>query len=147
MSKSEDPYRVIALDIGDKRIGVAVSDLSRLIARPLETVIRKNRKADIHRIAKIVEEQEAAVVIVGLPKNMDGSEGEQAKKSRAFAEQIQRISNAQIIFEDERLSTFSAVESLVKQGIKTGHARELVDMEAAAVILQGYLDRERASHK
>jgi putative holliday junction resolvase len=139
----EDHYRVIALDVGDKRIGVAVSDLTRLIARPLETVTRKNREADLQRLAKIIAEQEARIVVVGLPKNMDNTEGAQARKTRNFAEQLGSVSNATIVFEDERLSTFSAIESLVQRGVKTGHARELVDMEAAAIILQTYLDKAR----
>lgn len=141
----EDQYRVLALDVGDKRIGVAVSDLSRLIARPVETVTRKNRESDIRRIAQISAEQEAAVIVIGLPRNMDNSEGAQAAKARSFAKHLARATSARIVFEDERLSTFSAIESLVERGIKTGHARELVDMEAATIILQGYLDRERAS--
>jgi len=139
----EQHYRVLALDVGDKRIGVAVSDLSRLIARPVETVQRKNREYDVRRIAQIVAEQEASVVVIGLPKNMDNSEGAQAAKVRSFAKHLARATSARILFEDERLSTFAAIETLVEQGIKTGHSRDLVDMEAATIILQNYLDRER----
>jgi putative Holliday junction resolvase len=141
---TEDYYRVLALDVGNKRIGVAVSDATRLIARPVETVTRKNREYDVRRVAEIIAEQEAAVVVIGLPKNMDDSEGEQATRTRAFAKHLSRVTSARIIFEDERLSTFSAIESLVERGVKTGHSRELVDMEAATIILQGYLDRERS---
>jgi putative Holliday junction resolvase len=141
---TEDYYRVLALDVGNKRIGVAVSDATRLIARPVETVTRKNREYDVRRVAEIIAEQEAAVVVIGLPKNMDDSEGEQAQRTRSFAKQLSRATSARIIFEDERLSTFSAIESLVERGVKTGHSRELVDMEAATIILQGYLDRERS---
>lgn len=138
---TEELYRVLALDVGDKRIGVAVSDQTRMLVRPVTTVQRKNRDADVRRIADIVQDEEIRVIVIGLPKNMDGSEGAQAQKVRGFGKQLARQVDAEIVYEDERLSTFTAIESLVERGVKTGHERELVDMEAASVILQAYLDR------
>ena len=81
------------------------------------------------------------MVVVGLPKNMDGTEGDQARKVRSLAKQLAFATKLPIEFEDERLSTFCAIETLIERGVKTGHNRELVDMEAAAIILRGYLDR------
>lgn len=134
-------FRLLALDVGDKRIGVAVSDATGLVVRPLETVHRKNMKTDVLRIAAIAEQQAAGAVVVGLPRNMDGTEGEQAVKVRSFAKQFQRATGLTVHFEDERLSTFTAIERLVERGVKTGQNRDLVDMEAAAIILESFLDR------
>jgi putative holliday junction resolvase len=134
--------RLLALDIGDKRIGVAVSDPTRTLAKPVETIHRKNTRLDLARVANLVEQHEAAAIIVGLPKNMDGTEGEQASKVRAFAEKLSGEMGLTVHFEDERLSTFTAIERLVERGIKTGENRDLVDMEAAAVILESFLDRK-----
>ncbi len=134
--------RLLALDVGDKRIGVAVSDSSGMLVTPVETVHRKNIKLDVARIAKLAEQHNAAAVVVGLPKNMDGTEGEQAAKVRSFAKKLTRETGLTAHFEDERLSTFTAIERLVERGIKTGTNRDLVDMEAAAIILQSFLDRQ-----
>lgn len=131
----------MALDVGDKRIGVAVSDPSRMLVTPLVTVNRKNMATDVQRIASLAKEQNASEIVVGLPKNMDDSEGAQAAKVRSFAKKLAWESRLPIHFEDERLSTFSAIEMLVEQGVKTGHRRDLVDMEAAVIILQSYLDK------
>jgi putative holliday junction resolvase len=139
--------RILALDVGDKRIGVAVSDPTGLLATPLRTVRRTNMKADVALIAALALEQEVGMVVIGLPANMDGTEGEQAMKTRSFAKQLARVTRLPIEFEDERLSTFSAIEMLVESGIKTGHNRELVDMQAAAVILQSFLDRRSSQGK
>jgi putative holliday junction resolvase len=138
----KEKSKVIGLDVGDKRIGIAVSDALRLIAAPLLTVHRKNMKTDVASVLGVIRKEEAAEVVIGLPKNMDGTEGEQAIKVRLFAKQLARASKLPVHLEDERLSTFSAIEMLVEQGVKTGHNRDMVDMQAAAVILQGFLDRE-----
>jgi putative holliday junction resolvase len=138
--------RMLGLDVGDRRIGVAVSDALGLLATPLETVQRKNMKLDVSRIAAVAAREEVGAVIIGLPLNMDNSEGPQAAKARSFGKQLARATGLPIHLEDERLSTFSAVEALVANGIKTGHNRELVDMQAAAIILQSFLDRRRAEN-
>jgi len=132
--------RLLALDVGDKRIGVAVSDATGMIVTPVETVHRKNMKADVTRIAEIARKQEVAAIVLGLPKNMDGTEGEQAAKVRSFAKKLEREAKVAIHFEDERLSTFEATERLVVRGVKTGTNRDLVDMEAAVIILQTFLE-------
>ncbi len=134
--------RVLALDVGDKRIGVAISDRTGMLVTPIETIHRKNMKVDVARVAKLAKEHEVALVVVGLPKNMDGTEGGQAKKARLFAKALVGDFGLSVDFEDERLSTFTATERLVERGVNTGKNRDLVDMEAAVVILQAYLDRE-----
>lgn len=133
--------RLLALDVGDKRIGVAVSDATGMLVTPVETVHRKNSKLDVARICKLVVDNEASAIVVGLPKNMDGTEGEQAAKVRSFAKKLIRETGLEVHFEDERLSSFIATERLVERGIQTGKNRDLIDMEAAVVILQSYLDR------
>jgi putative Holliday junction resolvase len=133
--------RILSLDVGDKRIGVAVSDPTGMLVTPLVTIQRKNMRTDVTRLAALVAEQEAELVVVGLPMNMDGTDGEQARKARSFAKQLSFTTKIPIEFQDERLSTFSAIENLTERGVKTGHNRELVDMEAAAIILQSFLDR------
>jgi putative Holliday junction resolvase len=134
--------RILGLDVGDKRIGIAVSDPTGLLVTPLVTIQRKNRRADVARLAALVAKQEAGMVVVGLPLNMDGTEGEQALKVRSFAKQLSFAIKMPIELQDERLSTFSAIEALTERGVRTGHNRELVDMEAAAIILRTFLDRK-----
>jgi len=134
---------LLALDVGDKRIGVAISDRSGMLAKPLVTVHRKNMKTDLARIANLAREHEAEAVVIGLPRNVDGSEGEQAAKVRSFAGKVMRETGLEVHLEDERYSTSTAIERLVERGVKTGHNRDLVDMEAAAIILQSFLDRRR----
>ena len=137
-----EKLRLLALDVGDKRIGVAISDATRMLVTPVETVHRKNTKVDVDRISKLAKEHEVAEVVIGLPKNMDGTEGEQAAKVRSFARRLMRETGLTVHFEDERLSTFTATERLVARGVNTGKNRDLVDMEAAVVILQSFLDRQ-----
>lgn len=136
--------RILALDVGDKRIGVAVCDPTGLLVTPLVTIQRKNMRADVARVASLVATQEAGMVVVGLPLNMDGTDGEQALKVRSFAKRLSFAIKRPIELQDERLSTFSAIEALTERGVRTGHNRELVDMEAAAVILRAFLDSKRA---
>jgi putative Holliday junction resolvase len=140
----DEKSRLLALDVGDARIGVAVCDPTGMIVTPVETVHRKNMKMDVARIADIAKREEVGAVVIGLPKNMDGTEGEQATKVRSFAKKLARETGLTVHFEDERLSTFAATERLVERGVKTGTNRDLVDMEAAAIILQSFLDRQKS---
>jgi len=134
--------RLLALDVGDKRIGVAVSDVTGMLVTPIETIHRKNSKTDIERVSKLAAEHEVAALVIGLPKNMDGTEGEQAAKVKSLAKKITRETGLNVHFEDERLSSFTAIERLVERGIQTGKNRDLIDMEAAVVILQSFLERQ-----
>jgi putative Holliday junction resolvase len=134
--------RMLGLDVGDKRIGVAVSDATGMFINPVGTVQRKNLKLDVARIKELAKQHGAEAFVIGLPKNMDGTEGNQAAKVRSFARELIGETSLPIHFEDERLSTFTAIERLVERGIKTGQNRDLVDMEAAAVILESFLQRQ-----
>jgi putative Holliday junction resolvase len=133
--------RLLGLDVGDRRIGVAISDPLRFTAAGLETITRVNMDTDVKTIADIAKRHAAVEIVIGLPMNMDGSEGEQAQKVQSFGKKLARFTGIPIIYEDERLSTVSAIATLTAQGVKTGHRKDLVDMQAAAIILQGYLDR------
>ncbi len=134
--------RCLGLDVGDKRIGIAISDLLGLTAAGLETLHRTNMQTDVRKIAEMAQRHGAVEIIVGLPANMDGTLGEQAQKVQSFGRKLARVTGLPIIYEDERLSTFTAIQTLTLLGVKTGHNRDLVDKQAAAVILQKYLDRE-----
>jgi putative Holliday junction resolvase len=133
--------RIIGLDVGDQRIGVAISDPLGITAAGLETIERKNMRADIMAVVDMARRHGAVEIVLGLPKNMDGTIGEQAQKVQAFGRKLARASGLPIIYEDERLSTVSAIRTLTLQGVKTGENKGLVDRQSAAIILQKFLDR------
>lgn len=131
--------RILALDVGDKRIGIAVSDEMHLIATPHSVYNRVGYGPDVKHIARLCQETRADLVVCGLPRNMDGTEGFQAQKVQAFAEQLQKA-GLQVVFQDERLSTVSAHQALIEGGMRRDDRKGTVDKVAAAVILQQYLD-------
>ncbi len=133
--------RILGLDVGDARIGIALSDPLGITAGGLETIDRINIEQDVSRIAQIAHRHEAAQIVVGLPLNMDGSAGSQAEKVKSFGRKLARATGLPLVYEDERLTTISAIRTLTLQGVKTGHNKHLVDRQAAAVILQKFLDR------
>lgn len=133
--------RCLGLDVGDRRIGIAISDQLGLTAAGLETLHRTNSQNDVKAICDMAKRHGAVEIIIGLPANMDGSLGEQAQKVQSFGKKLARASGLPVIYEDERLSTFTAIHTLTVLGVKTGHNKDLVDKQAAAVILQKYLDR------
>ena len=143
MTMSEKP-RLLGLEVGDRRIGLAISDPLHITAAGLETITRQNVATDVQRIADVARRHNVKEIIVGIPLNMDGSQGDQAMKVIAFGKKLARATGIPIIYEDERLSTVSAIRTLTVQGVKTGHNKEHVDMQAAAIILQKYLDRKDA---
>ena len=137
----------IGLDYGAKTVGVALSDETGTVARNVEVVRRTHEKRlrrTCARIETIIEESRAGQIIIGLPLNMDGSEGERAEKARAFGAMIVRRTGLEVIFQDERLSTVEAYEIMGENGVKDSkEQKEKVDGVAAAVILQDYLNRDR----
>ena len=137
--------RIIGLDVGDKRIGVAISDPLHYTAAGLETIRRQNMEKDVRAVSQIAERHGAMTIVIGLPLNMDGTVGEQAEKVRSFGRKLARVIDVPIVYEDERLSTISAIRTLTLQKVKTGKNRELVDKQAAAIILQRFLDRTDAN--
>jgi putative Holliday junction resolvase len=134
----------LGLDLGEKTIGVAASDTSRMIASPL-TLIRKTKFTDdAAALFRLMDERKISALIVGLPLNMDGSEGPRAQSCRAFARNLDRIRPVNVAFQDERLST-SAVERFLIEDLDLNRKRRagVIDRTAAAWILQGALDRLR----
>jgi putative Holliday junction resolvase len=138
------PGKLIGLDLGTKTIGVAVSDGLRLTATPLETIARAKFTADAARIKELIEQNQVVGIILGLPLNMDGSEGPRAQSTRAFARNLIAKIAIPVAFWDERLST-SAVERMMidEAGMRRDRRAEVVDKLAASYILQGALDRLR----
>ena len=133
---------MIGLDVGDRRIGVAISDPLGYTAAGLETIQRVNMHTDVDTIAMLAARHGAVQIVVGLPYNMDGSTGDQAEKVKSFAKKLATATGLPVVYEDERLTTISAIRTLTLQGVKTGKNRDMVDKQAAAIILQKYLDRK-----
>ena len=132
---------LIGLDVGTKTIGVAVSDRSRRIASPRETIRRTKFGPDAARLLEIAQGDGAAAVVIGLPISMDGSEGPRAQSTRAFARNLARLTDLAIAFWDERLSSAVIERMLIEADRSRARRAELVDKLAAAYILQGALDR------
>jgi putative holliday junction resolvase len=130
----------MALDVGDKTIGVAVSDALLLTAQGRSTIHRKNLQHDIDTLRRLVEENEVSQIVVGQPFHMDGKESRQSHKIRVFADQIYKQLNVPIVFWDERLTSFAAEQHLEEMGLSWRKRREHVDKIAAMIILQNYLD-------
>jgi putative holliday junction resolvase len=132
---------LLGLDLGTKTIGVAVSDPDRKLAAPVITIARARFASDAERLLKLAEEQRAVGFVLGLPLNMDGSEGPRAQATRAFARNLAKLTALPIALWDERLST-AAVERLLIQADASRRKRKaVIDQHAAAYILQGALDR------
>ena len=132
---------LMGLDLGTKTIGVAVSDLRRMVATPLETVARKKFTLDAGRLIEIAQNRGIAGVILGLPLNMDGSEGPRCQSTRAFARNLAGLSDLPIGFWDERLSTVAAERALLAFDASRAKRAEVIDHVAVGFILQGFLDR------
>jgi putative Holliday junction resolvase len=135
--------KLIGLDLGTKTIGVAVSDGLRMTATPLETIRRTKFTADAARLRQIVDETGAVGFVLGLPLNMDGSEGPRVQSTRAFARNLAGLISLPLAFWDERLSTSAVTRMMIEADLRRDRRAELVDKLAASYILQGALDRLR----
>jgi putative holliday junction resolvase len=136
------PNRPIAgLDLGDKTIGVAMSDLRRSIATPVQTLRRVKFTADAVALLALLTARGAQGIILGLPLNMDGSEGPRVQSTRAFARNLEQMTPLPITFWDERLSTVAAERALIEADASRKRRKEVIDAIAASYILQGALDR------
>jgi putative Holliday junction resolvase len=136
------PVQALAgLDLGEKTVGVAVSDTLRQIATPLQTIRRTKFSADATALQAILAARRIGGVILGLPRNMDGSEGPRAQSTRAFARNLARLTDLPIAFWDERLSTVAAERALLEADTSRKRRSEVIDRVAAGYILQGALDR------
>lgn len=133
--------RVMSLDVGTRTIGIAVSDLLGMIAGGVETIRRTSEEKDFERLAQLIKEQEATTLVVGYPKNMNGTIGERAQMCEEFAAKLrERFSGVEVVLWDERLSTVAAEKVLVDADMRRKKRRQVIDMMAAVVILQNYLD-------
>ena len=132
---------LIGLDLGEKTIGVAVSDSFQSVATPLETVRHKKFGVDAARLAEIIAERRIGGLVLGLPRNMDGSEGPRCQSTRAFARNFDRLTPLPITYWDERLSTVAAERALLEADTTRKRRAEVIDHVAAGYILQGLLDR------
>ena len=132
---------LIGLDLGTKTIGVATSDPDRRVATGVETIRRKNFSSDAARILSLADDRSAAGFVLGLPVNMDGSEGPRAQSTRAFARNLARLTGLPIALWDERLSTAAAERGLIAADVSRARRAKVIDQHAAVFILQGALDR------
>jgi putative holliday junction resolvase len=133
--------RLLGLDVGTKTIGLALSDVTRSIATPYETIRRTKFTSDAKILGDIVDKMEVGGLIIGLPINLDGSEGPRAQSTRAFARNLAKHIDLPMAFWDERLSTAAVERHLIEAGASRKRRAEVVDRVAAAYILQGALDR------
>lgn len=134
--------RKVALDVGDVRIGVAVSDMLGITANPRETYVRKGKtfEEDINYFVKYAKDEDADAFVVGLPMNMDGTEGPRAELTREFGEALKQASGLEVIYVDERLTTVSAERLLINADVRREKRKTVIDKVAATIILQSYLD-------
>ncbi len=135
--------RYIGLDVGDRTIGIAISDPFLLTAQSLMTIKRKSKIEDIEIINDIIKEKEVSKIIVGLPKNMNNTIGPQAKKVKTFVKELKKHTDLDIEYVDERLTTISATRVLIEQNVSRKKRKDVIDSVAATYILQTYLDMGR----
>ena len=137
--------RILGLDFGSKTVGVAVSDGLLLTAQGVETIERKDEnklRKTCARIEELIAEYEITEIVLGLPKNMNNTEGERVEKTKAFGEMLERRTGLPVHYWDERLTTVAAEQILMESGVRRENRKEYVDKLAAVYILQGYLDSE-----
>ncbi len=134
--------RILGLDVGSKTIGVAVSDELNLIAQGVTTLKRKGKRLDIKELLRMIEELKVEKVVVGLPKNMNGSLGPSAKMVLSLIEELKKFVDLPIITWDERLSTVAAQKALLEADVSRKKRKQVIDKVAALLILQGYLDSQ-----
>lgn len=135
--------RKIAFDLGDARIGIATSDIMGIIANGQETYVRQknNEEADLKYLADACRKYFCDTIIIGLPVNMDGTEGPRAEFSRDWGEKLRALTGLPVIYQDERLTTVIAEKVLIEGGVRRANRKKVVDKIAATLILQAYLDR------
>ena len=133
--------RVLGIDYGDSRIGLAMSDPLKIIASPFKTIRNEGNENCLQVFQSLIKEKDVDTIVVGLPMGLKGQETAQTKKVREFVSLLYAL-NLPIRLEDERLSSVSAEKSMIQQNIKTGHNKGLIDQRAAAIILQQFLDKQ-----
>lgn len=142
--------RILGLDFGSKTVGVAVSDGLLLTAQGVETIERKDEnklRKTCARIEELIAEYEVTEIVLGLPKNMDNTEGERVEKTKAFGEMLERRTGLPVYYWDERLTTVAAEQILMESGVRRENRKAVIDKVAAGLILQGYLDCLKTKEK
>ena len=145
MTPEESDRRVLALDVGERRIGVAVGDPTGLLATPIDTVDGEKESLALDEVVRLIAEYEVEEIVVGLPLSLSGRSGAQARRVREFAEAIGRRAPVQVIFQDERYSSVQAERLLRDSEKRPSRDKGRIDSAAAAIILQSYLDSRRRS--
>ena len=141
--------RLLGLDYGSKTVGAAATDALGLTVQPVETIVRKEEKKlrrTLARIETLCREMEIGAVVVGLPLNMDDTEGERAAAARSFGEAVARRTGLQVYYEDERLTTLAADEILDETGFARKDRKEVIDQLAAVLILESFISRKEVKH-
>ena len=133
--------RIMALDVGSRTIGIACSDALLMTAQGIETIRRTSLENDFNRLRELISEYEVHELVVGMPKNMNGTKGERAEKTEEFVEKMKAVIELPVTFWDERLSTVMAERQLIAADVSRKKRKGIIDKMAAVVILQGYLDR------
>ncbi len=133
--------RIMALDVGSRTIGIACSDALLMTAQGIETIRRTSLENDFNRLRELISEYEVHELVVGMPKNMNGTKGDRAEKTEEFVEKMKTVIDLPITFWDERLSTVMAERQLIAADVSRKKRKGIIDKMAAVVILQGYLDR------
>ena len=133
--------RIMALDVGSRTIGIACSDALLMTAQGIETIRRTSLENDFNRLRKLISEYEVHELVVGMPKNMNGTKGDRAEKTEEFVEKMKAVIDLPVTFWDERLSTVMAERQLIAADVSRKKRKGVIDKMAAVVILQGYLDR------
>ncbi len=139
---NDKPLKILGIDPGRKRVGLAIGDSQFRIATGYKTIEYKSKENFINTLQSVVKEEEIDLLVIGLPKNMDGTEGESANFSRRLAELIKRNLNLKVEFVDERLTTKEAIRQIHQAEKKVGKSKDTIDMLSAAIILQSYLDKD-----
>jgi putative Holliday junction resolvase len=134
---------LLGLDVGTKTVGMALSDVTRSVATPYQTIRRTKFTTDAKTILEVIETNQVGALLIGLPLNMDGSEGPRAQSTRAFARNLARLVDVPLVFWDERLSTAAVERHLIEADASRKRRAQVIDRMAAAYILQGALDRLR----
>jgi len=137
--------RILALDLGDRRIGVALSDPLGITAHPILTLTRQSWAADLEALARLAREHEAGRIVVGMPLGMDGSRGARVRLTEDFMARVGRATGLPVEAWDERLTTVQAERSLLEGNASRARRREVIDQAAAVILLQSYLDARRAA--
>lgn len=133
--------RIMALDVGSRTIGIACSDALLMTAQGIETIRRTSLENDFNRLRELISEYEVHELVVGMPKNMNGTKGDRAEKTEEFVEKMKTVIDLPVTFWDERLSTVMAERQLIAADVSRKKRKGVIDKMAAVVILQGYLDR------